>query len=51
MLLICRVSDPGPGKQDVKSNEDQEAEFRKWVKDRVDVPFEVTVIAGTGSGE
>ena len=51
VLLICRVSDPGPGKQDVKSNEDQEAEYRKWVKDRVDVPFEVTVIAGTGSGE
>lgn len=51
VLLICRVSNPGPGRQDEKSLDDQEAEFRKWVEEHTHLPFDVKVIAGTGSGE
>lgn len=51
VLVICRVSDPREGKQDERSLGDQEAAYRKWLKDHLDLPFEVTVIAGSGSGE
>ena len=51
VIFVCRVSDPGPGKQDERSLDDQEAMYRKWMKDHVKAPYEVTVIAGSGSGE
>jgi site-specific DNA recombinase len=51
VLLICRVSSPGEGKQDIRSLDDQEALLRRWLKEHIDQPVEVTVIAGTGSGE
>lgn len=51
VIFVCRVSDPGPGKQDERSLDDQEAMYREWMEHHVDVPYEVTVIAGSGSGE
>ena len=48
---ICHRGNPGPGKQDEKSLDDQEAEYRKWVEEHTHLPFDVKVIAGTGSGE
>lgn len=51
ILLICRVSNPGLGKQDISSLEDQEADHRKWLTENCDFPFNTTTIAGSGSGE
>jgi site-specific DNA recombinase len=51
VLLICRVSSPGEGKQDIRSLDDQETMLRRWLREHVNQPIEVTVIAGTGSGE
>jgi site-specific DNA recombinase len=51
VLLICRVSSPGEGKQDIRSLDDQEALLRRWLDEHIDQPVEVTVIAGSGSGE
>jgi DNA invertase Pin-like site-specific DNA recombinase len=51
VLILCRVSDPAPGKQDEKSLDDQEAERRDWLADNTELPFNITVIAGSGSGE
>lgn len=51
VLLACRVSDIKPGKQDERSLDDQEAEHRQWMKEHTDLPFNITVISGTGSGE
>ena len=51
ILCVCRVSDPKPGKQDERSLDDQEASYREWLQRNLDRPFEMTVIAGKGSGE
>lgn len=51
VLLPCRVSDPGPGKQDIRSLGDQEALYRHWLSEHIALPVEVTVLAGSGSGE
>jgi hypothetical protein len=51
VLLPCRVSDPGPGKQDERSNDDQEAMLRSRLKDYFEGRTAVTVVAGSGSGE
>jgi hypothetical protein len=51
VILLSRVSDPGPGKQDIRSLEDQEAMHRRWLSERTNLPVEVHVLAGSGSGE
>lgn len=51
VLLPARVSDPRPGKQDERSLRDQRDIQEKWLNDHCEVAFEVTVIAGSGSGE
>ena len=51
VLLICRVSDPGPEKQDERSLDDQEVMHREWLKSNTDLPIHFEVIAGDGSGE
>jgi site-specific DNA recombinase len=51
VLFICRVSSPGPGKQDEKSLDDQEADQRGWLAENTELPIGDKVIAGTGSGE
>ncbi|HZZ28269.1 MAG TPA: recombinase family protein [Pirellulales bacterium] len=51
VLIPCRVSSPGAGKQDIRSNDDQQAELEKWLKGNIDLPFKITVLAGSGSGE
>jgi site-specific DNA recombinase len=51
VLLPCRVSDPEPGKQDERSNDDQEAMLRARLKDYHGGEASITVIAGSGSGE
>lgn len=51
VLLICRVSNPAPGKQDERSLDDQQALHQEWLKERAELPFNVTEIAGSGSGE
>ena len=50
-MLINRVSDPCPGKQDIRSNDDQESMLREWLGDHTELPADVDVIAGDGSGE
>lgn len=49
VLGIARISG-GPG-QTEKSNEDQEALYREWLAEHSDIPFDLTMIAGKGSGE
>ncbi len=49
VILVCRVSDPT--KQDEHSPEHQESWLRGWLGDNMDVPWEATVLAGSGSGE
>ena len=51
VLLPCRVSDPGPGKQDIMSLSDQESLHRHWLSEHTALVLDVTVIAGSGSGE
>ncbi|MCA9177996.1 MAG: recombinase family protein [Planctomycetales bacterium] len=51
IVIACRVSDPRPGKQDERSLGDQEAEHRRWIEEHTDLPYEVEVVAGSGSGE
>jgi site-specific DNA recombinase len=51
VLLICRVSSPGEGRQREESNDDQEVRLRKWLDDHWDGEVNTVVIAGTGSGE
>ncbi len=51
VIFVCRVSDPGPGKQSIESLTDQESMHREWLKSVTEMPFEVTVVAGSGSGE
>ena len=49
--MICRVSDPGPGKQRIESNDDQEVRLRTHLLTIWDGPATVEVVAGSGSGE
>ena len=49
LLAPCRVSDPT--KQDQRSPQDQEALLRRWADEHCDVRYEMTVLAGSGSGE
>ena len=51
VLLVARVSDPGPGKQDERSVEDQEALLRSWVAANIPNPCEFEVFASSGPGE
>ena len=51
ILLACRVSNPGPGKQDIMSLGDQEALYRRYLSDHTALPLDVTVLSGSGSGE
>ncbi len=50
-LVSARVSDPREGKQDERSLEDQEFQARALIKQMTSRPVNVTVIAGSGSGE
>ncbi|MFW6028438.1 MAG: recombinase family protein, partial [bacterium] len=50
-LVSARVSDPRPGKQNETSLEDQESQARGLIKKMTSMPVEITVIAGSGSGE
>ena len=51
VIIAGRVSDPGPGKQSILSLDDQESMHMEWLKANTDLPFNVTVVAGSGSGE
>lgn len=52
IILVCRVSDPRPGKQDIRSVDDQEAMLRTKICLYIgDQRFEVIVISGSGGGE
>jgi site-specific DNA recombinase len=51
VIFAGRVSDPGPGKQDIRSLEDQEIKYRHWLSQHTDLPTEITVVAGSGKGE
>jgi site-specific DNA recombinase len=51
VIIAGRVSDPGPGKQSILSLDDQESMHREWLKANTNLPFNVTVVAGSGSGE
>ncbi len=60
IILVCRVSDPDDPdkeiaekdrKQDLRSLDDQQQFAREWIKLNIDCPFELTIIAGSGSGE
>jgi hypothetical protein len=46
-----RVSDPGPGKQSILSLDDQESMHMECLNANTDLPLNVTVVAGSGSGE
>lgn len=48
VLAICRISTT---KQDERSLADQEALYRSYLAQHTDLPFQLTVIAGHGSGE
>ena len=51
VIVVARVVTPVPEKQDIRSLEDQEALHREWLASHTDLPLNVTVIAGSGSGE
>ena len=51
VIIAGRVSDPGPGKQSILSLDDQESMHMEWLKVNTDLPFNVTVVADSGSGE
>jgi DNA invertase Pin-like site-specific DNA recombinase len=51
VILVGRVSNPGPGKQSIESLDDQESMHLEWLKENAGMPFKVTVVAGSGSGE
>src|SRR2546421_2736236 len=51
IIGACRVSDPGPGKQDIRSNSDQENSYRELLDRNVHQRYEMTIMAGSGSGE
>lgn len=51
IIVVCRVSDPAPGKQDIRSLTDQRNNAESILRDLLDIPFDVTVVEGSGSGE
>jgi site-specific DNA recombinase len=51
VILVARVSNPGPGKQSIESLDDQESMHLEWLELNAGMPFKVTVVAGSGSGE
>ena len=51
VILPGRVSDPRPGKQDIRSLADQETLQRRFLKHHTTLPLDVTVVAGNGKGE
>ena len=50
IIAVCRVSDPGPNKQEWKSLDDQEHSCRE-VLESLKRPYQLTTISGSGSGE
>ena len=48
VLATCRISGDN---QDVKALGDQEALYRRWLKEHTELPYDMEVIAGRGSGE
>ncbi|MEI8373278.1 MAG: hypothetical protein WCJ35_10655 [Planctomycetota bacterium] len=44
VVLPCRVSDPGPGKQDIMSLADQEAMHRRWLNDHTSLPLAINLL-------
>jgi len=51
VVLPGRVSDPRPGKQDRRSLTDQEDVQRRWLEQHTNLPVDIEVVAGSGSGE
>ena len=51
IIIVCRVSSPGPGKQDPRSLDDQESLVRSLIAENIPGQYEVTMIRGSGSGE
>ena len=51
IILVARVSDPRPGKQDERSLDDQDFGLQNWIAPRVNYPVNNTLVAGSGSGE
>lgn len=51
VLLVQRVSSPGPGKQSLTSLDDQGDIQRRWLAKHTDLPLDITVLSGSGSGE
>lgn len=51
VISVRRVSDPGPSKQDIRSLDDQGALHEQWLNQNTSGAREVTVLAGSGSGE
>jgi DNA invertase Pin-like site-specific DNA recombinase len=51
VILVARVSDPGPGKQDIRSLDDQRLKLETFASANIESPIEFKVIAGSGSGE
>ena len=45
------MSDPRPGKQDLRSLDDQLSIQRHWLEENTNLPVEVKIVAGSGSGE
>ena len=50
VLSVRRVSSPGPGKQDIRSLDDQGDLHERWLKEHVG-PYDIKVLEGSGSGE
>lgn len=51
VLIVARVSDPRPGKQDERSVQDQEDRIRSWLSDQIPGCSNVEVFASSGRGE
>jgi len=51
VLLVTRVSDARPGKQDVRSLTDQQHMLEKWLRANLTVRLKVTVNSCKGRGE
>jgi DNA invertase Pin-like site-specific DNA recombinase len=48
VLVSCRISGDN---QDVKALADQEALYRRWLGEHTELPYDMEVLAGRGSGE
>ncbi|MCA9117318.1 MAG: recombinase family protein [Planctomycetaceae bacterium] len=52
VILVGRVSDPRPGKQNRdQSLGDQQSLQHRWLAQHAGMPLDITVVAGSGSGE